>query len=463
MYTSLIISLLAAFIAMLGKQWLNRYLRHAGRSVIERCGDRQRKCDGLEKWPFRAFIESLPVMLQISLFLLACGLCQSMWSINASVAYILITLTVLGILFYLVVVVAGTSSYECPFQTPASLSLRGLWKQIRPHKTFLPHPTVAHVFWELSLNILHFLWKKVAYLIVFTVLRSELTFVQMAVGFNRWVRVSFRSQWHSPYPPPVVPLEEIREGPSVPSEPNSLSYDRNSSHDVSASFPGGTGPWLTLEELITIQKTNARDLWCVSWVLKNITDQEALDAAIRFAGTIWWFEDGIDIEVPYNTIVSIFHTCLDSTGTVYPGLSDRAYHTARAILWIHIRAMCISEEFACRFPLPYTRNKISYHLDLNFLLGMYDIVRLPRLSTYTSVFTEFNTPAHIQWASRALLHLCSAKQRNPDTFLVIPLAQVPAVPWNTIPLDATLNTFLVWSIFLGCPVEEETLKIKDKT
>jgi len=67
MYASLLISLLAAFVAMLGKQWLNRYLRHAGRSMIERCGDRQRNFDVLEKWPFRSLIESLPIMLQIAL------------------------------------------------------------------------------------------------------------------------------------------------------------------------------------------------------------------------------------------------------------------------------------------------------------------------------------------------------------------------------------------------------------
>jgi len=116
MYASLLISLLAAFIAMLGKQWLNRYLRNAGGSMIERCGDRQHKFDGLQKWPFHLFIESLPVMLQISLLLLACGLCRHMTSIDSTVASILITLTVLGVLFYLVIVIVGTSSYECPFR-----------------------------------------------------------------------------------------------------------------------------------------------------------------------------------------------------------------------------------------------------------------------------------------------------------------------------------------------------------
>ena len=53
-------SLLAAFITMLGKQWLNLYLRNSGGSMIERCGDHQWKCDGLEKWPSH-FSESLPV------------------------------------------------------------------------------------------------------------------------------------------------------------------------------------------------------------------------------------------------------------------------------------------------------------------------------------------------------------------------------------------------------------------
>jgi len=108
-------SLLAAFVAILGKQWLNRYLRHTGGSTIERCGDRQRKLGGLKKWPLDTFVESLPVMLQIAL-LLACGLCRH----AISIFDVLITFTGLGSLFYLGIVIFGPSSYECPFQTPAS-------------------------------------------------------------------------------------------------------------------------------------------------------------------------------------------------------------------------------------------------------------------------------------------------------------------------------------------------------
>jgi len=75
MYANLMISLLATFVAMLDKQWLNRYPRNSGGSMIERCGDRQRKCDGLEKWSLHFFVEGVPITLQAALLLLACSLC----------------------------------------------------------------------------------------------------------------------------------------------------------------------------------------------------------------------------------------------------------------------------------------------------------------------------------------------------------------------------------------------------
>ena len=49
-----------------------------------------------------------------------------MWSINTSVACVVMSFTVLGTLFYIGIVVGGTSSYECPLQTPALIVLRTL-------------------------------------------------------------------------------------------------------------------------------------------------------------------------------------------------------------------------------------------------------------------------------------------------------------------------------------------------
>ena len=225
MYASLLISLLAAFIAMLGKQFVERYLRHSGGSTIERCGDRQRKCDGLGKWPLHFFIESLPVMLQAALLLLACGLCRYMWSINTSVAYTLIDLTGLGATFYIVIVIAGTSSYACPFQTPASTALRGPWKKVRRG-----------------------------------IVSSGDRFKRVLVRIIR----TFKPRVWLLLPRPSLPIETPLRSVQIQE----------------------LEPLLEPEDLDVISMTNADNVRCVSWILRNITDPEALDATIRLAGTI---------------------------------------------------------------------------------------------------------------------------------------------------------------------------------
>ena len=88
------------------------------------------------------------------------------------------------------------------------------------------------------------------------------------------------------------------------------------------------------------------------WILRNITDPEALDVAIRLAGVVRWFDDGTNVDLPYDLIVSTFEAWFDSTRTLYPGSKDRAYYSGRAMMWIHTLARCKSEEFASTFPLP---------------------------------------------------------------------------------------------------------------
>ena len=91
----------------------------------------------------------------------------------------------------------------------------------------------------------------------------------------------------------------------------------------------GPEPWLKPKDLDTIRTTNANDARCVSWILRNITDPEALNAAIRLAGTIRWFEDGIDVDLPDDSIVSTFEVCFDSSQKLYPESRDVAYYSGR--------------------------------------------------------------------------------------------------------------------------------------
>ena len=370
--------------------------------MIERCGDRQRKCDGLEKWPLHFFVESLPVMLQVALLLLACGLCRHMWTINTSVAFTLISLTSLGVVFYLAIVIAGASSYACPFQTPASTALCGLWKKARRGSVFL---TVQY----------------------------------------KWVLLQTRRMWNRGVwslrrqsLPTTIPLENIEIHQSE--------------------------PWMTPMGLAITRRTNADDVRCVSWILRNITDPEALDAAIRLASTIRWFDDGVYVDPPYYLIGFIFKACFDPTGKLYPGSRDRAYYSGRAMLWIRTLAMCKSEEFGNIFPLLGTEC-IALGLD-------YDIEHLLRVNCVSSsglpIFQllEINpghTPSHLQWISNVLLHLTWADQTALEHRFLPDHISMPCGTKIALPLDATLNRLLVWCIFLGSPVEEEVLRIQEKS
>ena len=125
LFASLAASLFAAFLAMLGKQWLNRYESVDMRgSAIERSQNRQRKLDGIVSWYFNYAMESLPLMLQAALLLLGCALSRYLWEINATVASVVLGTTMFGVLFYLFIVVAGAVFLSCPYQTPGSHILR---------------------------------------------------------------------------------------------------------------------------------------------------------------------------------------------------------------------------------------------------------------------------------------------------------------------------------------------------
>jgi len=259
-HAGLLISLLAAFVAMFGKQWLNRYLRNAGGSMIERCGDRQRNYDGLNRWPFHLFVESLPIMLQIALLLLACGLCRYMWSINTSIAVVLIVFTVSGVLFYLGIIIAGTCSYECPFQTPASASLSNLWEKVGPDITVALRLTFAsgaalynYIHWSLMLSVLRRLWGIIQCQMLRVLLRLPRIKIPYHFHSSSLPVVQLTPQERTPWSAPLYSIWEniqckvLRLALRLPQTP-----------------PPQIIPDTTLN---TLRDTSAGDVRCVSWIL----------------------------------------------------------------------------------------------------------------------------------------------------------------------------------------------------
>ena len=435
LFASLLMSLLAAFIAMLGKQWLNRYLRHTGGSIIDRCGDRQIKCDGLQEWPFHLFVESLPVMLQAALLFLACGLCRYMASINTTVAAVLIGLTLLGVLFYGWIVIAGAYSYACPFQTPASVSLRGLWTKLAPRllPAALPIIRTLHILGKITRSCIF-----AGHLSLINLLHH------VRSGWKRIRLETSRIRRRLPWP---------RSNNSHPFLP---SVQQTSHPDVSK-----VTRWLSPKDVTTIQMTSANDARCVSWILRGITDPEALDAALPLAGTIRWFEDGAETGPPYDILVSTFHSCFDSNGELYPGSRDRAYYSGQAILWIYTLVMCKSDVAASMFPLPDTQYKApASDNDLTHLLNVNVGMPVEECIARLLHADKGNTPSHLQWISNVLLHQSWASRAtlNVELFVHPPTFSADISP----PLNAVLNCLLMYCNFLGFPVEEEVLKVQDK-
>ena len=136
LYASLAASLFSAFLAMLGKQWLNRYASIDMRgTAIGRSQNRQRKLNGIVVWYFVHVMESLPLMLQFALLLLGCALSLYIWGTNTTVASVLIGVTSIGVVCYGLIVVAGTASASCPYQTPGAQIFRYSRQKVLSYST----------------------------------------------------------------------------------------------------------------------------------------------------------------------------------------------------------------------------------------------------------------------------------------------------------------------------------------
>ena len=434
--------------------------------MVERCGERQRKFVGLERWPFRLFIEGLPIMLQISLLLLACGLSRYMWSVNTSVARVVISFTVLGVLFYIGIVVAGTSSYECPFQTPGSTALRYLggsattrkllaslspfkaislvhatWIHTRPALISASHSvynTARHpLLWRSHIvSGLHSTVTKLGHQIIILLLRIDRTFGSAKQRLFQLQRARrFRS---------TVPL------------PISSENARHASHTPR----NGPGLRLPIRNLDALRKQNADNVGCVCWVLRNITDPEAIDSAIRLAGSIRWFDGDPDHEPPFDLIVSTFEACFDSTKQLSPGMRDRAYFSARAILQINAGARVQSREHASKYPIPAVSSRSLLHTDpdLHHVISMLECNFDPGRPTLDYPRGGATTYAHSLWMSNLFVEVTRA---GPNPTLRSCRSYFDAAATNHQPTIA--NTLLIWYLLLGGHVMDETFWAVDKS
>lgn len=228
-----------------------------------------------------------------------------------------------------------------------------------------------------------------------------------------------------------------------------------------AAVRGKADP-LRLNEGLAISRTNANDIRCVpSWILRNITDREALDAAIRLAGTVQWFASGSDVEPPFDVIYSTFESCFDSSREVYPESMDRASHSARALLQIWVFGKCRSPGFT-RKRLPPQLGECRKELGQEFaaiVWGLFD----GNSYDHEALFPTFGL-ARLQWSSNLFLWLAWTKQRTGGTFdSKFNSIEFEFKRWDELPPTIVVDRLLTWCIRLGRHIDESVLLIEDKS
>ena len=476
--------------------------------MVERGGDRQRKFDGLEKWPFRTFIDSLPIMLQIALLLLASALSRYVWSTNTSVARVIISFTVLGFLFFVGIVVAGTSSYECPFQTPASTGLRYLRESATTRKTLatLSPPNLIRASRRNTRrlaeilsppNLIRASWRNTRRLAEILSLPSATSLIYAA---QMDVLRGFISVLHRVYDMMRYPFSgEISLSRIISGIHNTATkvgrrtiillrrIDRAFGNAKQRLVKGIWRFWragllpttvedghfdpvgpqknpglrVSVRDLERVQGRNADNARCVCWVLRNITDPEVIDSAICLAGTIRWFDGDSDSNPPFGLIVSTFKACFDSTGRLYPGMKDRAYFSARAILQINANSRTHSLEHPSKYSIPDVSRSRFQCIDPD----LYDFISMLRLNSRpgepTPNFPRAGTSTHVhsQWISNLFVELI---RPGLDLRFMQPYqSYLSAAMTNDQAVVA--NTLVMWYMFLGGHVEEETFWAFDKS
>ena len=274
LYASLATSLFAAFIAMLGKQWVTRYLRKQGGSAIEKSRYRQQKLDGFKKWHFQLAIESLPVMLQLALLLLGCALTLYLWTISRTTAGVILAFTLFGITSYTFFTLAGTLHYSCPYQTPLSILIRTVICHLMQSNSAFVRSLRSLISLLPSGNNLRWL---VGYLLS---------------GLGRGLQCFHRC--------PIVEDGEEQIAEAVVVVPPTRIFE-----DVSVDL-----------------EVCAGDSRCIWWVLDYTTDADVIFSTARFATDMIWCPEIAGVVSP-NVLADLFFDCFLNR-QVIPGRLEHA-------------------------------------------------------------------------------------------------------------------------------------------
>jgi hypothetical protein len=131
-YASLSLMLLAAFIAMLIKNWVREFDRGLrGMSIPEqRAKTREFRNQGLVHWKLSGIVAILPILIQISLLLFFIGLALFLFYIDTLASAIAVAALGIGFLFYAITTTISVVVTSSPFRSPLSRGLGALYRRL---------------------------------------------------------------------------------------------------------------------------------------------------------------------------------------------------------------------------------------------------------------------------------------------------------------------------------------------
>ena len=403
LYSSLAISLLAAFVAMLGKQWLTRYSQvETHGSLIDRGRDRQRKMTGMATWHFDLVMEFLPLMLQFALLLLGCALSLYLFTVNQVVAGVAVGFTGFGLLFYFLIVSAATLSFNCPFQTPISLVIRFMLRFDDEHEKHLRNALerLGGMFYQKG-----------------------------------------KPSKPSPGGPPLA------GNTGTPRDHFELTIFGPSHHEPTPF--GKETDWYGC----------VLDSNCITWMFDKSTDEDVVLDIMKFIPEVVW-HPGI-LTTPLERLYDTVLECVDfSSGSpvVVPKLKSKAYLSAKALLHLAVQRKCIDDEFnTAVFKSIAGRHRAlgstfcDGDSDLESTLGMIDRVFM-RGPFKPMRWNQFSfTSAHHAWMGHILLYYAwyalwkdGSLPGDIREFVLYSLPLDPAPP-----VSVTTDCLLIISLVLG--------------
>ncbi|KAJ6568762.1 hypothetical protein B0H19DRAFT_1133912 [Mycena capillaripes] len=260
LYFSLLSTLLAALLAVLGKQWLLYYDSVGGRGTIEERGlERQRKFDGLRRWKFHLVMQMFPLLLQFALLLFATALSIYLWTIHPVIAVIVLALTCLGFTGYAAMTIAALIWRDSPFQTSLGFVLKTIVKGPS-------HPYAQSQVWAYSRRISLF----------FSQVWSACVRAQTALK-------------------PLLPIFNLTRARHIPTPIFHPSSQSQPSEEISA----------------------------VIWALETSTSPDMVGSAADMVPELRWWPVKFDVQPALKRLYEVHESCKVGY-TVQEGMIDRA-------------------------------------------------------------------------------------------------------------------------------------------